>query len=1502
MTNSISSGILRIRERGEKMKNRIIALLIVFSVLMPNAVFAKTTTNVLLKATYNDIMCGGGLTGGVKTTGYGNVAKAIDIDGKRAAVIKNKINAMEAMYSITNSIKPIVIETSVMGPDSNSTKIPIKLFADSGYNAIEFRGGGQIVLGNGTEVGRWKRNEWYKLSLIFSPATGKYKLYINDQLKQTRISLAGSEAPTRVGFGSEASENETTMYVDYFRVYEANELKNDFEYVPLNPKSKKKINLDVEDGKEPTELITYLDFEEYSDDAVPSTGMEMINGGGNPTFRVKAEELYDEKTNQYTYNKQFCINSVGLVSKNPYCNFPISQELQTVVISADVYIPQSDGTINMFVLRDANSEFVSPLNADASGNLKLSDGKTVSGANVKKQKTNVAVALNFATGIYRVYINGELAEDNVIIPNAKFGNAVVQHARFSVPNGRQAVMYLDNVAVYTGEEYVSDPSTLSAGEGSGVITYEQYEGISANAPAIAPDTTGMKENIKDNAEVGNYLYNYAQTADLFRNSLAFIQNSTRAFAFGKLIDLNHPTILKNGLLYVDAEELSKLMGVSYSYDKEKGEITYDDVKLVINENKLVCGEKEIEAEGTPFEQDSILYVPAQDIAARGLGKYYFPSIRGVTVISDTDLKLEDNPEMSADTLRLFTVYVHYDTPSAATIKAALEKNGTAISVIAKKEDFERMKRLAEENELAAAWNKEIMNGVKSSYDASLPKQEYDYANLRMSLPQYTQFLNLYWGYYMTGDKKYVDRAVEIAKAMYENYTDWNAHQHFLETSEAAAAVGVFVELFRDLAPKDVQDKLVNAAMKYTFEPAMALYMGTGQTKTAWSKLVNNWNIVCSSGIITGALAVAKYYNTDYLCSLVEKAVYGVGAAMNSYAPSGAWAEGIGYWNFTTMHAVEMIQALENTLGTDFRLSETPGFDVTGYYPMQMNANSGLVGYHDSSRTGTVLEEEYMWFARRFNDLSLARLRIDTKKKNRVGATLLDLLWFIEEDIPDADEVTLDLDSYFNYAEVGTMRSGWDSNAVFAFAHAGRNQVPHGHYDMGTFEYEAFGKKFACDMGVEKYNLPGGRESTQYKNRAEGHNVFIVNPDKSAGQKWEANGKLKLVESKPKGAIFTADLTPAYSDYDIDSAQRGYRLADNRRIFTVQDEIKTKEEQEIHWLWHTEADVTMHEDKKGVRLTKDGTYVDVYFKSNVDFNVISREALPYDTSPTVEGQMNNMTDIINLVEVVFETTEDEVIFRATTIPQGMIVTDDTELDHISDWRIEDGEVDRRYDYPSSILLDGKPLEGVDKDRTSYIIYTDENANLPEVTAVSESEDIRIIQPTGENGATAQVSVVSRYNQYNVATYMIKFMRPATTALAQGRKTITPAAIEVSDEPQSDHLRDLMIDNDFSTSWTSQGAKQWVVYDLGKTYNVNGVGMSLYMGDGRQQKFTVMVSNDNINYTSVTGTCVTSGTTTAIEGVSFDTVSARYVKINFTGRVDDITPGAWNNITELRVYGE
>ena len=79
------------------------------------------------------------------------------------------------------------------------------------------------------------------------------------------------------------------------------------------------------------------------------------------------------------------------------------------------------------------------------------------------------------------------------------------------------------------------------------------------------------------------------------------------------------------------------------------------------------------------------------------------------------------------------------------------------------------------------------------------------------------------------------------------------------------------------------------------------------------------------------------------------------------------------------------------------------------------------------------------------------------------------------------------------------RSAWDDPAaLFVGVKAGYNQVNHGHLDLGNFELDALGERWARDIGSDDYNLPGywsggrgGKRWSYYRLGSESHNVCML---------------------------------------------------------------------------------------------------------------------------------------------------------------------------------------------------------------------------------------------------------------------------------------------------------------------------------------------------------------------------------------------------------------------------
>ena len=110
---------------------------------------------------------------------------------------------------------------------------------------------------------------------------------------------------------------------------------------------------------------------------------------------------------------------------------------------------------------------------------------------------------------------------------------------------------------------------------------------------------------------------------------------------------------------------------------------------------------------------------------------------------------------------------------------------------------------------------------------------------------------------------------------------------------------------------------------------------------------------------------------------------------------------------------------------------------------------------------------------------------------------------------------------------------------------------------------------------------------------------------------------------------------------------------------------------------------------------------------------------------------------------------------------------------------------------------------------------------------------------------------------------------------------------------------MVDGDKKTRWVGSG-EQYIEFDLGQVRTISAVSMSVYnaLGDGRQQIFDVLISEDGINWTPVIENGKTSGKTEDEEMFSFNETSGMYVRIQYYGN----TVNNYDSITEVRIFGK
>ena len=130
-------------------------------------------------------------------------------------------------------------------------------------------------------------------------------------------------------------------------------------------------------------------------------------------------------------------------------------------------------------------------------------------------------------------------------------------------------------------------------------------------------------------------------------------------------------------------------------------------------------------------------------------------------------------------------------------------------------------------------------------------------------------------------------------------------------------------------------------------------------------------------------------------------------------------------------------------------------------------------------------------------------------------------------------------------------------------------------------------------------------------------------------------------------------------------------------------------------------------------------------------------------------------------------------------------------------------------------------------------------------------------------------------------------------------LTPPASGVTASTSDANVPGNTVDNNLATRWSGDGDGTWIRYDLGSTKTVGHVGVAVYNGNARRNRFELQVSTDNATWMPVFNG-ESSGTTTAEETYDFADVPARYVRYFGHGNIGATNPTI-NSVTEVSIFG-
>ena len=506
------------------------------------------------------------------------------------------------------------------------------------------------------------------------------------------------------------------------------------------------------------------------------------------------------------------------------------------------------------------------------------------------------------------------------------------------------------------------------------------------------------------------------------------------------------------------------------------------------------------------------------------------------------------------------------------------------------------KKLLKQINRDAVW-KEIHTATLGKADRiiTLPVNERIKTGMRLlavSRENLRRIFILSYAYRMTGQEKYLVRAEqEMLKAA--SFSDWNP-SHFLDVGEMTMALGVGYDwlypALSEASRRTIREAIVEKGFKPSYDTAYNWFVDAE----------HNWNQVCNGGLAFGAIAVAES-EPEWAQKIIDRAIDKVRLPMRHYAPDGAYPEGPGYWGYGTLFNVLLIGGLESTFGTDYGLSQMPGFMQTGTYEMQMV--SPLIkhfNYMDNSYKPESSSAPF-WFYSKTQDPSVlcqqvSILQRDTAKKylkDRVLPAML--IWGAGAPMEKAVAPQETFWAGRGNTPVCVMRSGWgDPNARFVGVKLGSPSINHGHMDVGSFVFEADGVRWAIDLGSEDYNTTETRgvdlwnmaqqsqrwDVFRYNNRS--HNTLTFN-DKLQ----RVNGSAQIIESDSATArrFVKTDLTPVYAG-QVDKVERTISLVDNDYLL-IEDEITAgKNYTRMRWTLMTRATPKILSDNT-VMLEQDG---------------------------------------------------------------------------------------------------------------------------------------------------------------------------------------------------------------------------------------------------------------------------------------------------------------------------
>ena len=735
--------------------------------------------------------------------------------------------------------------------------------------------------------------------------------------------------------------------------------------------------------------------------------------------------------------------------------------------------------------------------------------------------------------------------------------------------------------------------------------------------------------------------------------------------------------IKDGMFMAPAAFLKETLGLFCTQSDSAAEFTYNGKTSLIDSQKGA------------YSKNGHIYVPVL-LLCEELGIKYESDINGL-FFADISSDINWNDKTAFQTLSELLRDVVYEAPPTpeAVIEQLKAKNAENNHPRLFFDDNMTIDILRQriENEPYASWADSII----AKADSCIKRLTTD--PIVYNIPDGIRLIivcervledveNIGFAYLMTGDTKYSDKLVEVIMTVCD-FPDWNPY-HFLDIGHMAAAVALGYDWCYDKFTSEQRIKIKNALINYALKPVMEDYneVPTRKRSFKWSEKAtdaypNNWIAICTGGTIMAALAIGDEDLGDFTDAgkVVTEGMKRFKDLADSFLPDGGFLDGSHYWEFAMKFIGNGICSMLTSLGTDYSLSKSPGFNVTFDWISQIVGPKGAFNF-DSASASYIGSPEFLLFGKLTGKNELINHRINQQFAKRATTPVFkDILWYDGEDY-SGFELPLEYHSR-GATNLSVLKTGSDNYDTWVSMYGGYRKKAGGamqDFD-GTFVLDMIGKRWALDYGAE-YNTYHSSEyafTDYYVCRPEGHNTVIISETSASGHDSHACGTLINSLSNNRMAMAVYDLTDQLDNYGANSWIRGIKLDRTENRVTVQDELKTNGSRPFYWFMHTEAAIQITDGGKGAILTLGTDKIKASLVTDDQSLVFTvMDALPLPTSPNPPNQTNtsdtrkltihsdSVTEVNLAVEFVPYYGDDEAVS-----PEGFT--------NMSDWQLTDSTV-------------------------------------------------------------------------------------------------------------------------------------------------------------------------------------------------------------------------------------